>query len=386
MLSKEEVVAYREAVAYIESFSNRFGDFLLETKRILDKAGNPEKSLKFIHIAGTAGKGTTSTLIHSSLVADSRKAGLFTTPYVTTVVEQIKVANLYISPAEFTEIVRSLRPILAGAIVNSFQIYFIIALIYFKEQGCKWAVIETGIGGRLDPTNVIKNPAITVITNIDYDHTDILGKTLNKIALDKAGIIKKGSLFFTGEKRPALRALFKKVCSNTGAVFHDSGDSLVACVCSAVGVSPIPASLPCRFESMGKKPFVILDGAHDRIKIRHTLAKLKQLSYSRLFLVLGLSGIKADTLPVIDGAVPYAHQVIATSLSGTRRRLAPAEALAGRIPNARVISDPFKALDYALGQAQQDDCILVTGSFFLAGELRKRWYPEEWILEHRKSR
>lgn len=236
---------YREAVAFIESFSYRSirrnavkkaGDkirdpnfFLKRTQHFLDLLKNPERGMKVIHVTGTAGKGTVSTMIQQVLNAARQSnpkigsVGLFTSPYVTTTIEKIKVDDQYIAPDEFVEIVEYIKPFIPKAekstygIPSAFELFVILSLLYFKRKNCKWAVLEVGLGGRYDATNIIPNPVVTAITNIDYDHTDILGHTLREIAYDKAGIIKKGSLFFTSEQRPSLQNFFKKTCEEVGA-------------------------------------------------------------------------------------------------------------------------------------------------------------------------
>lgn len=410
---------YREALSYVESFSNSSikkdspkkdpGLFIRRTQFLLDEIGNPEKNLKYVHVTGTAGKGTTSVLIHAALVLDGRKAGLFSTPYVTAAIEQIQVGEKYISPDDFAEIILYLKPFIEkmkgdpryGAL-TAFEIFFVTALVYFKKQKCEWAVIEVGVGGRFDPTNVIPNPVVTVITNIDLDHTNILGKTLREIAYDKAGIIKKGSVFFTTEKRASLIRLFARISRESNASFNQvkgSNEDLARTVSKSLGIcseifdkASNTVKLPCRFEIMQKNPFVILDGAHDRIKMSHTLAELKKLDYKKLILVIATSGITDDNKKIFPVIIPAADHIIITSLTGGRRSLAHPDAIVPFVrmykkagAGVEVVAEARAARSAARLLASSGDCILVTGSFFLAGELRKEWFSEEWILENRKS-
>jgi len=158
-------------------------------------------------------------MIHEVLLVSGKKVGSFTSPFVVTSIEKVKVGELYISPEEFADIVEYLKPFIDEAYISGpygrpsyFEIFFAIALVYFKQQKCEWVVLEVGLGGRYDATNIIERPIVTAITNIDYDHTEILGKTLKKIAFDKAGIIKTGAEFFTTEQNKSVLAVFSEIC------------------------------------------------------------------------------------------------------------------------------------------------------------------------------
>ncbi len=414
--------------------------FLARTRHFLDMIGSPDNGsgasgFKYIHITGTAGKGTVSTMVHEILSADGRasnkKAGLFTSPYVTASIEKIKVGDKYISPKEFTEIVESLKPTIRKAAIQSpygapsaFELSLAIALVYFKKQKCEWVVLEVGLGGRYDATNIIENPKVTAITTIDHDHTEILGKTLRKIAYDKAGIIKKGSEFFTSEQRPELLALFKKICKEEGATYHHIGKQsdyqqynkmLARSIVGAFGVPKKAIAtgikntrLPCRFEIIDTKPLIILDGAHNRAKISSTIGNIQKLrvhargktnskkGFKKLIVIVAISDTKKDNRAILAPLAAVADYIIVTSLSGKDRKSVHPAALIPYIKAAlrknkkvgtpiEIIMDPHKALAEARKLAGKTDCILATGSFFLAGELRKNWFSEEWVLKNRRS-
>lgn len=388
---------YYNAVRYLEGLSNiasshdymgkRFHDPTIYIKRMrwfLDALGNPEKNFKYIHITGTAGKGTVASMIHRSLIMDHKKAGLFTSPFVTTSIEKIQIGEQYIAPDEFADIVDEIKPAIDRAFrecpygaPSYFERFLAIAMVYFKKQKCEWVVLEVGCGGRYDATNIIDAPVVSAITNIDYDHTHILGKTLTKIARDKAGIIKKGSRFFTTERRPRLRKIIENICHEQGARFtyvNGGNQELV----EAMGFSAKAVQLPARFEIMQKNPMVIIDGAHNRAKMRYTAELLKKLSYRNLHLVVALAANKErDILETLPVGIVYPTRF----QNPERSCMSPAKLY----PDAKIYSDPRQALEEALTSAKSDDAILVTGSFYLAGELRRRWYPEEFILEHRAS-
>lgn len=421
---------YRAAVSFVESFSNtslrnNFGphkkdpSFYLErTKYFLTLIGNPDKGLKYIHITGTAGKGSVSAMTHNILTAAGKKAGLYTSPFVTTTIEKIKVGGFYISPGDFADIVEKLKPFIKKAeksgpygAPSAFELCLAIALIYFKKQKCEWGVLEVGLGGRYDATNFMKKPEITAITNIDYDHTEILGKTLKLIANDKAGIIKEGAAFFTSEQRPALLSLFKKVCKQKKAAFHripkqsdyrKSNTLLASSIAREIGIPEeaiekgmTTSSLPCRFEIMEHAPYIILDGAHNRAKIRTTIGNLKRLhgGYKKLIVIIAIADTNKDNAAVIEPLASAADTIIVTSLQKSERKSVHPNKLIPLINACKnkktvleIVMDPHEALKRSRKISNIGDCILVAGSFFLAGELRMEWYSEEWVLKNRKSR
>lgn len=423
-----QLADYHEAVAYVESFSNislrnNYGRnkkdasyFIRRTQYFLNLLGNPEHGFKYIHITGTAGKGTVSTMIHEVLTVSGKKTGLFTSPYVTTTIEKIKVQDKYISPKEFVRLVNYLRPFIKRAepgiygVPSAFELCFIITLLYFKKMKCEWVVLEVGVGGRYDATNVITRPVVTVITNIDYDHTEILGKTLSKIANDKAGIIKAGSTFFTSEQRPALQRIFRKYCRKEKIASYfikpqkSSGDynqKLVMVIAEYLSLSERDVSkgisltkLACRFETINDRPLVILDGAHNRAKIRSTIANLKKYSFNKLYLLLTIADTNKDHEAILEPllSLPYNLHLTLTQVKNKDRRSVYPGLLIPIIKkymkkNAiiSVVEDPSQALAGIMKMAKKGDLILVTGSFFLAGEVRKKWITEEWVLKNRKS-
>ncbi|MEK7616203.1 MAG: hypothetical protein AAB420_03295 [Patescibacteria group bacterium] len=377
-------VKYLEGLVNIQSgpnyMSGKTHDPSIYIKRMqwfLDLLGNPERGFKYIHITGTAGKGTVASTIHYSLHTSGHKTGLFTSPFVTTSIEKIQVGDLYIDPLEFAQIVEDLKPKIDEAFAKCpwggpsyFERFLAIALIYFKKMQCEYVVLEVGCGGRYDATNVIPAPEISAITNIDYDHMHILGKTLTKIAGDKAGIIKRGSKFFTTEARPRLRKIMEDICKEQGPEFNyiKGGNKELV---EAMGFRAEEVKLPARFEIVQEKPIVIIDGAHNRAKFRYTAEKLKQLTFDKLHLVVALAANKErEIIEEIPADVVYP-----TRFQNAERKCM----------NLGGYTDSGQALDAALAAARSNDLVLVTGSFYLAGELRTRWYPEEDILVHRSA-
>ncbi len=419
---------YYKTVHYLESLNNlplkqdyltsreHPEEFLKRMRYFLTLLGNPDKDLKFIHITGTAGKGTVTNMLHEVLHAAGKKVGSFTSPFVTTSIEKIKVNDLYISPKAFTEIVESIKPAIDKAHKESpygmpsyFDIFVAVALLYFKEQKCEWVILEVGLGGRYDSTNVIKNPVITAITNIDYDHTEILGNTLEKIAYDKAGIIKAGSEFFTGEQRKHIVKLFQEICKQKKVTLHqvakqqnykEYNTRLVRAIAEKLNIQEAAilagikkAKLQARFEVLQTKPVVIIDGAHNRAKMHSTAENIKKLKYKKLHVVIGISQNKLLD-PVLKEIIPYADTVYFTRYQSKDRKSAHPKELFTISKSKRyfkkhaetdIFLDPVQALDLAMKNAGKEDVVLITGSFFLAGELRKYWISEEYILKSRKG-
>lgn len=425
-MKSSDLARYQSAVRFLEGLAllakgpdyvrGKAADpsiFIQRTRHFLDGIGAPDKGRSFVHIAGTAGKGSVAAKIAGGLAASGKRTGLFTSPFVTTTLEKMQVNDRFISAGEFADIVESLKPRIREAYLGGpygmpsyFEIMLAIALEYFARQKCEWVVLEAGLGGRYDATNVIREPAACVITNIDYDHMHILGKTLVQIARDKAGIIKPGSAFFTAESRPVLLDLFKKECAKAGATFNmiegvedyrEANDRLASAVGAHLGLSAkaiqrgLEARMPCRFEEMQQHPRVVLDGAHNRAKIRATVRDVSALSFDTLHLVIGV-GLKKQAEVILEEIVPLADAVYVTRFqtpgqvaADPNRLLQLARAHKKKKAPAELFLDPNIALDRALSKAGPNDLVLATGSFYLAGELRSRWYPEEWVVRHRRA-
>lgn len=439
----QDFTRYHQAVRYLEGLTNIApkDDYmsgskqpelcLLRARYFLNLLGNPQVGPNYIHVTGTAGKGTVASMLQQALVAGGHRTGLFTSPFITTTIEKLKVNDLYIDPRELADLVDELKPTIDKMLLECpfgrpsyFEVFTVLAFVYFKRQHCDWVVLEVGCGGRYDSTNVIPAPVAAVLTNISYDHTQILGKTLTKIARDKAGIIKPGCRFYTSEHRPRLLKIFSDICAELGVVmtaistplpelpYKKLNQALVGAVMNDLGLPNSlvdlrlkEVKLPCRFEIMQKNPLVVLDGAHNDAKLQTTLQNLPSLTYKRLWLIIGLAANK-QAQTSLQQLVGQADVIIATRFQITQRKaLPPQDLLAlcteptritheyttnGSRINQRekqflIFSDPHQALDYALKNALSDDAILVTGSFYLTGDLRTRWYPEAEVLTRRQS-
>ncbi len=426
ILSKYQ--AYYAAVSYLESLGNSTGGyqktnlkahpnpgiFLERMQDFLNLIGNPERGFKYVHVTGTAGKGSVTSLVQSTLVNAGNKVGLFTSPFTVSTTEKIQVGSKYIDFTSFANITESLKPHIDQSILKGrhgspsyFELILAIALLYFRRERCDYVVLEVGLGGRYDATNVIESPIITAITNIGLDHTNILGPRLEDIARDKSGIIKKGSTFFTTEANKNLLRLFKEACAEKGAkycplkvdglTYLERNSILAGSICTALGVikrpediSSIPP-LPARFEIVERSPLIIIDGAHNPSKMETTVFNLKQLKYRRLILIIGISSDK-DWLAMVRNITPYASAVYITRFTVPGRQGVELKLLFDAVRKystksctLKLYSDPIQAYSDARKQLDAEDALLVTGSFYLAGDIRALYCPEMTILRQRNS-
>ena len=423
---------YKQDIVWLESLTNLPQQnfmlglhdrqiFLIRLQNFLNLLGNPEKKLKFIHITGTAGKGTTVGVLQNLIADAGLKAGSYTSPFSTTTIEKLKVNNKLISSTILHQIIEEkIKPALDKYVLkyktetpSYFEIFLAIGFLYFLQAKCDWVILEAGLGGTHDATNVIKKPKITAITNIGLDHVEILGNTKTKIARDKAGIIKSGSYFLTSEKSANIKSLLFKIAKKRRAKIvelknlakkFDGGKyfatkqqknnlNLALNILQTLDIQPCQPQkiiddfqLICRQEIIQTKPLVILDGAHNADKLGNLVDFLKTQKYNKLHLILGLAHDK-NYKPTLKKLLSLTHKLYLTRFLITFRKTANLRTLyqdcrkVKKIPTA-VFHDPQQALNLALKSAKKDDLIIVTGSFFLAGELRKYWISEKDILKH----
>lgn len=414
---------YNETLEYIHSLL-KFGikPGMERIDALLEKLGNPQNKLKCIHVAGTNGKGSTCAYISSVLQAAGYRVGLFTSPFVVDFRERIQICGRYITENEISALASEIRCIAeeneaVGLGPTEFEFITALAFEYFNGQGCDYAVIETGLGGLLDSTNVISNPLVSVITNIAYDHTAVLGDTIEEITAQKCGIIKHGCPVVLSpqshdyvEKAVAGYAL-ENDCSFTicesswaevvssglsGSKFiydneeysvsmigrHQIGNAVTAI--EALSSSRIEltagqikrglesASVPARLEVIFKNPLVILDGAHNPDGAAAMYGCLKTHA-GEFTAICGMMSDK-DYKKVLKIAAPLLKSMIAVNVEGNSRGL-PAEALAEAA--ADYINEVVVAADYdeALALAFEKSGgrpVLIFGSFYLAGDIRQK--------------
>lgn len=391
---------------------------LTRTRDFLKTLGSPEKKLKFVHITGTSGKGSVSYYMHQILLADGKKVGSYTSPHTTTYLERFHVNDSLISPKNLTRYMRDLIKAYesyhakTGSTLSFFELSTCLALYTFQEEKVEWCVLEVGCGGRYDATNIIPPPEVAIITNIDKDHAEILGSSLSQIAFEKAGIIKRGSIVICGEGRTNLRKIFMKEANdNSAALFFvgapskrllslDAGEhqqhNAALAMRAALEISiPEPTVrealekeklLPCRFELVEKRPTIFLDGAHSIAKIKALAGNIRE-QFSEAHILFGCAANK-DAKLMLNELLPVAKTISLTRFTTEFRKAANLHELASYIPKNKLGSihlDPYEAMEALKKRTDKKDVIVVTGSFFLTGELRALWYSEEKIVEQQTS-
>lgn len=261
---------YDEAIEYIHSTNWQFCNPGLERVRELcEKLGNPQDSLKFVHVAGTNGKGSFCAMTEAILRAQGYKVGLFTSPYILEFGERMRINGENISKAELCELVEVIKPI-ADKMKDKpteFELITALAFLYFAKNNCDIVVLECGLGGRLDATNIIKTPILSVITGIALDHTSILGNTIEEIAAEKAGIIKAGAPVLWCGNDERAESVVRAVAADKGAPMHTvDRDSLKINAISLEGTD---------FDYMSYKNLrLALLGSYQPINARNSLTAL----------------------------------------------------------------------------------------------------------------
>lgn len=362
------------------------GAGLVAFRALLARLGNPQNRYKIIHVAGTNGKGTVCTLLAQTLTCAGYQTGLFVSPHLISPTERIQIDGREISPQDFTHAVDK---VLAQAQepLNLFELLTAAAFLYFAEHKVAYAVLETGLGGRKDPTNVCA-PVLSVITSVGLDHTHILGSTLEQITTEKAGIIKPGVPVLCGYLPPAAArvvqetALKQKTSLEMIGVDKQPGrayEQNVNLVCRAADLLQVPvelvhqcletAQLPGRFEIFrrGNKT-IILDGAHNPPAVENLLAHWQSTPFARKRTTVLCGFMKDKDYPQMLTRLGACFQTgVVTAISSVRA--AGEKQLSLLLPHGwEFVADVPTAFARAKTQA---DVVLVTGSFYLVGQIRK---------------
>lgn len=413
-------MTYLEAVDYIHArlaFGVQPG--LSRISALLQALGNPHKKLRFVHVAGTNGKGTTANMLSRILVDAGFKTGLFTSPYVFSFCERIQVNHQNISEEALADVVSRVRCAVEqvekkGVVPTEFETITAAALLYFQMVGCDLVVLEVGLGGRFDATNVIDTPLVSVITSIALDHTQILGDTLAQIAAEKAGILKEnGKAVTTARQAPEVMAVLQQTASTLHNTFLAAdpqkaeilSESLakttflyerVRYTIPLVGahqvenaVSVIEAArllpgvtvqniqnglqkavMPGRMEVLPGKPCVLRDGGHNPACGTALRTVLRRFAPAQVTAVVGMMADK-DMAHYLAQVLPCCTRVIFTKPDNPRA--APPALLQQRICNlplaTQCIEQPQAAYQTALRETDVDGMVLVCGSFYLLSDI-----------------
>ncbi|MCF6463670.1 bifunctional folylpolyglutamate synthase/dihydrofolate synthase [Clostridium sp. Cult1] len=423
---------YVEALNYIND-KNKFGSRLgLDViGKLLDLLGNPHLDMKYIHVAGTNGKGSTSVYMATMLKEAGYKVGLFTSPYLERFNERISINGQYIPDERLAKITEKVKEKIEIMLQKgyehptTFEIVTTIAFLYFKEENVDFIVLEVGLGGRADSTNVIRESYASVITTIDYDHTDVLGDTLGKIAYEKAGIIKEKGLVISypqeieafkviegvalEKKAKLIRCPMEKVeiirLSQEGGVFNFSYKDqiyknleisligeyqvynatlalMTILVLKDKGLINIEekqireglknTKWPGRLEILKRNPTFLIDGAHNLQGAKTLAESIKKFKYNKL--ILGIAILKdKDVDHIVETIVPLADNIIITEVNMPRKMEAEAlEKIINKYNNNTIIEKDMKeAIDKSYELAEDGDLIVFGGSLYLIGDIRK---------------
>jgi dihydrofolate synthase/folylpolyglutamate synthase len=405
---------------------------LSRMSQLLAGLKNPQDKLRFVHIAGTKGKGSTATMLARMLENCGYQVGLYTSPHILDVRERISVNGAVIKQRDLTKLVKKVAPV-AKRIgldeITFFEILTAVALLYFLEQKVEVAILETGLGGRLDSTNVV-SPEVCAITSISKDHTRQLGQSLASIAKEKAGIFKKGVPVVSAPQIPEVRAVLRKAAEETGADLKftneldfsyrfessrtDGPHSRVCLTTSrtrfehlkvplagehqaincgvALGIADAlkmrgfeindqqaaaglgQTQLPGRMEFISAEPRILVDGAHNGESLNALMRAIGQtVSYDSMVVIFGC-GADKDIEGMLDCLAMGADKAIFTA-SKTGRCAEPAELAAlfdeksGKM--SQVASNISEAIGIAARAVTREDLVCVTGSFYLIAEAKR---------------
>lgn len=362
--------------------------------KLLACLGNPQENLKFIHVAGTNGKGSVCLMISEALKCAGKKVGLFTSPYINIFNERIQVNGENISNSDLVRLTEILENAISALSIelSAFAKITALAFMYFYEQKCDIVVLETGLGGRLDATNVISAPILSVITRIALDHTEYLGDTIAKITAEKCGIIKPLCPVLTlkcqndeaisvirefAKKNNAPLLFSKEKCNfelGLGGDFQKENASLAETALRFLGISEevIKKGLknskwPARFEFI--KDNLLIDGAHNPDGISALLTSLSKLNRPVHFIIAMMrdKNFEKSARLIND----FGGKVTVTQLD--LPRCLKAEELAKYFICPTIEKNPETAVKNALAKAEGNELICVLGSLYLAGEIRKEF-------------
>ncbi len=430
---------YSQAEEYLNSFTNyeqipgvsyaQPGYSLRHIQELLNRMGNPQAAARTIHIAGTKGKGSVAAMIAQVLSTSGYRTGRYTSPHLHDLRERITIDGSMISEADFAAAMAEVKPFIESMKQDCsfrqftyFEALTALALTYFRNERVDFQVLEVGLGGRLDATNVVARPAVCVITSISLDHTQILGNTLEEIAREKAGIVKPGCWVVVSPQPPEAASVITAVCREheanmihvgkditwhkTGGDLHQQslvikgrtgeyqvsvpllGDFQLENAATSVAALEILSSdgsdisaasiahglaqvkWPGRFQILRQHPTVLVDGAHNVASMKRLVNNVREyFPRKRIFLVFGTSCDK-DIPGIINELLSLSPQVIVTQASHSRA--APLPTLAAEFARRGFKPETGgtvpEAISRAISLADKTDVICVSGSLFVVAE------------------
>ncbi len=416
-------MTYDDALNYIHHVTWRGSRLGLErTRELLDRIGNPHQSLKYVHIAGTNGKGSSAAMLSKILSVAGYRTGLYISPYIIRFNERMQIDGTYISDEELAEITEYIRPY-AEAMADhptEFELITVIAFEYFKRHNAQIVVLEVGLGGELDSTNVIDTPELAIITNIGLDHTRELGSTIREIAKAKAGIIKSGGDVVIYGQNAEADTVFEQVCSERNANLTITDHSRISNVstsldalrftvepygelsCALTGTYQTKNAMvvitavealknkgwniseqnlrdglssvqwPARFELLRRNPIFIADGGHNPQGVTAVAESLREhFPDHKIIFLLGIMADK-DVSNMIDQLAPLAEMFITVTPNNPRAMEASAltELLRDEKLPAVSCESISEGVRLAIKQASESGIVCAVGSLYMLGDVR----------------
>ncbi len=395
---------------------------------IVKELGNPQKKYKVIHVGGTNGKGSVCKFLESIISCSGYKVGSYTSPHLQHISERITICNNRITEDELIALVKKIKPIVDGMLEKEnvptfFEVFTAISYQYFSDKNVDFAVVEVGLGGRYDATNIV-NPIISIITNVSLDHQNILGKKIEDITFEKAGIIKENIPVITASKDRSLKIIeevakeknapisiinarnWKRLNSSintqeflikvflkdysvrTSMMGEHQGENIALAlfaieklkmdgtyIADTSIIKGIGKTInPGRMEIVSYKPLVLMDGAHNQTGIQKIVNALKNdFEYDKLIIVIGILSDK-DVKSMMSMIVPIADYIVATRPDNSRS-LNPSKLkeIIEKLDykNEVIVKDHIPdAVEYSKSIAKENDLICITGSLFTVGEAR----------------
>lgn len=423
-----------DTLKYLEELRVLGSNYGLErTERLLELLGNPHKKLKFIHIAGTNGKGSTSAILGKVLIEHGYKIGFFNSPHLEEIEETIRINDNNIKEEDFISLISEIKPFVNQVVKEGFnhptefEVLTCIMFLHLYRQKVDFGIIEVGLGGRLDSTNVL-TPILSIITSISMDHMNILGNTIEEISKEKAGIIKRGVPIVTCiQEDEALRVITEKsIKENSNLIIVNPnnykfleinkdnninqkilvningkeeilnlsllGEHQILNLSLAIEALKELDNLKYinldinklklatrmvkwkgRLEILNEKPYIVIDGAHNVDSIKFLRSNIKKyFQYKNLYLILGILTDK-EVEKMLEIIAPMAKEVY--TVTSNSNRATNSEDLKKEVlkynDNCVAFEDYKKAANYAINRANEDDIILASGSLYMIGKMRE---------------
>lgn len=374
-------------------------------KEALARHGNPQNDLKFIHVAGTNGKGSVCCYIKDVLVAHGYRTGMFTSPHLVHHFDRITINGTWISKQEYQEILDACIDDILELDLGMFEIALLIALLYFRKQKTDYVVLECGLGGRLDNTNIIPSPVISVITTIGSDHSALLGNRVQQVAFEKAGIIRehvpvcvglvskqaRGVIASIAHRRHAPITFTESIQAtdvnvfayehdvyelSSAAVYQKENALLALRVLKSIGIdihddttkqALHESSWKGRFEKVGTHPDIYLDGAHNKEGIEALIRNYGCLNRPVITVFSALKDKPGRWMASKLSQV--SDELVITSISNGRFDSMDSLSVSGAI----MIADENEAVDEAVKRAGEDGTVIICGSLYFISDIRRRW-------------